>query len=212
MVQLAQMTRYVERTYACEDLLLVARQRDKLFVYFSHLVDSLCFFGKQYELDFSRFLPASPEQVLAQELPPAYAFQILRCELQPIFAMTPEMREQKIELFKLVVDTWLSRKKEAAITCEDAVGNKYWDETVFIEGKRQDIWKSLSPELYFIFWQTSLQSLVVPKAQYDDEINRLKEAIEKLKREEPRSKEGKFTKEIKKLMAQKQFLMNELKE
>ena len=41
--QLAQMAQYVQKTYECEEQLLVARQYDKLVSQFSHMVDSLRF-------------------------------------------------------------------------------------------------------------------------------------------------------------------------
>jgi hypothetical protein len=44
----------------------------------------------------------------------------------------------------------------------------------------QHIWKSISPELYSMFWSLSLDDIFVPKDTYNIHIKRLKKAIEDL--------------------------------
>lgn len=62
MVALGTMVKYIENSYSItNDLLLISRHKDKIHSYFSHLVDSLCFFGKENGFNFSDFLPNEPE-------------------------------------------------------------------------------------------------------------------------------------------------------
>jgi len=47
--------------------------------------------------------------------------------------------------------------------------------------KKEEVWKSMRPELYTIFWYINLQSLVVPEAQYKQELKRINDQMEILK-------------------------------
>jgi acetyl-CoA carboxylase alpha subunit len=52
----------------------------------------------------------------------------------------------------------------------------------------------------------------VPESQYEEEIKKLTEQIEKLKREDAKSKDAKVQKEIKKLNTQRQYMKSELQD
>jgi THO complex subunit 2 len=68
---------------------------------------------------------------------------------------------------------------------ENVKENDYWDEEKFVLLKKDSIWKSLKPEIYFIFWFMSLQNLVVCEQVYKDEIKRINEQIEETKNAKP---------------------------
>jgi len=172
MVTLGMLTKYIETSYTItDDLLLVSRHKDKIHSYFSHLVDTLCFFGKENDFNFSDFCPNEPEKIVSMHLTPAYSFQILRCNIPNIYDLTTEQRLHWTNIFKYVLDTNMERKLEAAREKAVELGDKlYWDEAKFLEQKKSEIWDKLNPSIYFIFWCISLHELQVPEKQYNAEI------------------------------------------
>jgi hypothetical protein len=61
------------------------------------------------------------------------------------------------------------QQKVLAVTAEKAEMNEYFDERGYLkELKSEDLWLSLNPKLYTIFWYLNLQSMLVPEAIYQD--------------------------------------------
>jgi len=50
----------------------------------------------------------------------------------------------------------LQTRLDVLKTNEQANENDYWDEEKFVQSKKDSVWKSLKPEIYFIFWYMSL--------------------------------------------------------
>mgnify|MGYP006889575701 CR=1 FL=1 len=71
MIQLAQQSQHVANTFESKSLIHVARQFDKMQVYFSHMVDTL-FFLAGSQKKFSQLLPPEPTKSLSLDyrLPP----------------------------------------------------------------------------------------------------------------------------------------------
>ena len=42
------------------------------------------------------------------------------------------------------------------------------------------MWRHLKPELYFVFWYTSIQSLLVPDKLYKEEIKSMADSVKEL--------------------------------
>ena len=72
-------------------MILVARQYDKMQVYFAHMVDTLKFLSATQK-KFATLLPENPARCLAHDyrLPPQQVFQIMRCALPPVYELTKE--------------------------------------------------------------------------------------------------------------------------
>ena len=105
MVGLVQQAQFVANKFDTDKLILVARQYDKMQVYFTHMVDSLKFLADSQK-KFSLLLPENPARSLSYDyrLPPQHVFQILRCGLPPIYKLTPEQFAEQVTDFRQVLD------------------------------------------------------------------------------------------------------------
>ena len=81
--------------------------------------------------------------------------------MPPIYKIKPENFNDYVFEFKRVLDYSMDSRLEIATGSQNAIDNEYWDEIKFIQVRKDDLWKSLKPEIYFIFWYMSIQNLVV---------------------------------------------------
>jgi hypothetical protein len=119
-------------------------------------------------------LPPKVERVLTvnYNLPPAYTMFIIRGSLKPIFELSESEFEQKVHMFKSILDMHLDQRLNA-VTDEKFEGNMYFDERLFIQSRKEEVWQCLNPKLYTIFWYLNLQNLIVPDDTYLDQIKKL---------------------------------------
>jgi hypothetical protein len=59
------------------------------------------------------------------------------------------------------------------VTDEKFEMNEYFDEREFLLSMKEEVWKSLNPKLYTIFWYLTLQQLVIPDDIYNKQIKKL---------------------------------------
>ena len=90
---------------------------------------------------------------------PELAFHIIRPSIKPIHSMTPEERNELIEMFKQSFDNFdpetMTKQKDPSnytIITPDFV----WKDI------KTQIWKNVTPELYTLFWALSLDNIYVP--------------------------------------------------
>ena len=81
--------------------------------------------------------------------------------MPPIYKIKPEEFNDYVEEFRKVLDYSMQSRIEVAESSQNAKDNDYWDELKFIKVRKDELWKSLKPEIYFIFWYMSIQNLVV---------------------------------------------------
>jgi hypothetical protein len=97
---------------------------------------------------------------------------IIRGSLKPIFELSESEFEQKVHMFKSILDMHLDQRLNA-VTDEKFEGNMYFDERLFIQSRKEEVWQCLNPKLYTIFWYLNLQNLIVPDDTYLDQIKKL---------------------------------------
>eukprot|EP01022_Parablepharisma_sp_SALTPOND_P003062 TRINITY_DN1121_c0_g1_i1.p1 TRINITY_DN1121_c0_g1~~TRINITY_DN1121_c0_g1_i1.p1 ORF type:complete len:867 (-),score=104.28 TRINITY_DN1121_c0_g1_i1:1480-4080(-) len=150
-----------------------------------------------------------PHDVVARfisqyKLAPETVFHILAPALKPLYEYSAEEYNKLISLAKEILDKHIANKLAEVNQKEPS---EYFDEPKFLQDKVENIWDSISPELYAIFWYLQLQDIVVPKERYDEEISKLNAEVTALQKE---LKEGKDenTQVAKKLERNKQIIAN----
>jgi hypothetical protein len=94
---------------------------------------------------------------------------IIRGSLKPIWELTEDEFNQKVHIFKSILDMHFEQRQRA-ITDEKFEANCYFNERGYIASLSQEVWTILNPQLYTIFWYINLQQLVVPDKIYQEQI------------------------------------------
>ena len=106
-------------------------------------------------------------------LPPSYTFFILRGSFQSIYKLTDSEFDDKVHMCKSILEMHIQQRilavehgEELPETDDNYKRNEYFDERAYLNGIKNDIWSSLNPKLYTIFWYLNLQCLLVPEDIY----------------------------------------------
>ena len=75
-------------------------------------------------------------------------------------------------MFKSILDMHLDQRLNS-IDDETYEKNIYFDERLFIQSRKEEVWQCLNPKLYTIFWYLNLQNLIVPDDMYIEQIKKL---------------------------------------
>jgi len=71
------------------------------------------------------------------------------------------------------------QQKVLAVTAESAEMNEYIDERSYLKDlTSENLWLSLNPKLYTIFWYLNLQSMLVPEGIYADQIKKIQKQVD----------------------------------
>jgi Transcription factor/nuclear export subunit protein 2 len=105
---------------------------------------------------------------------------IIRGGLKPIFLLTEDEFNQKVHMFKSILDMHLDQRL-AAVTDDKFEMNEYFNERLFVRSRKEEVWQVLNPKLYTIFWYLNLQNLIVPEDTYTDQIKKLQKQLDELK-------------------------------
>ncbi len=97
---------------------------------------------------------------------------IIRGSLKPIFELSESWFDQKVHMFKSILDMHLDKRLQA-VSDEKFEGNMYFNERLFIQSRKEEVWECLNPKLYTNFWYLNLQNLIVPDDTYLDQIKKL---------------------------------------
>jgi len=152
----------------------VSKWFDKTQLVFIQFTETLSFLEDLAE-KYALLLPPNPERVLTvnYNLPPSYTFFILRGSFKPIYELKEDEFNDKVHLCKSILDMHLQQRIQA-VTDEKDEQNEYFDERSYLATlKNEDLWSSLNPKLYTIFWYLNLQNLLVPETIYHDQIKKI---------------------------------------
>ena len=135
---------------------MISKLYDRTHFQFIQFTETLSYLDT-YER-YAQLLPAQVERVLSVDynLPPAYTMFIIRGSLKPIYLLNGEEEFGKmVHLFKSILDMHLDQRHKG-ITDEKFEENEYFDERSFIMSRKDEVWTSLNPKLYTIFWYMTL--------------------------------------------------------
>ena len=97
---------------------------------------------------------------------------IIRGSLKPIFELTESEFDSKVHMFKSILDMHLDQRLNS-IDDDTYEKNIYFDERLFVQSRKEEVWQCLNPKLYTIFWYLNLQNLIVPDDTYIEQIKKL---------------------------------------
>ena len=153
MANLAKLTQHIMHNVTAEKATVVSKLFDRTHFIFLQLTETLHTL-ESYQM-YQQLLPqhVAPEKVLTvnYKLPPPYTMFILRGGLKPIYELTADEFNQKVHIFKSILDMHLEQQA-LAVTDEKAEMNDYFDERAYIQSLKDEVWLSLDPRLYTIYW------------------------------------------------------------
>ena len=131
---------------------------------------------------FSKFLPnwTYDKYVLNYNCQPEVVYFLVRNTLKPIYEMTVTEYQDYSTQFSNVIDCYQSINKK---NFSDEFDTIYMEKSSLIDDMYRDIWKYISPELYFIFCSLQLKDIYVPVVNYEKEIEKNKKEMDKLNEE-----------------------------
>lgn len=176
MANLAKVSFHILHRLETEQMQLVSILYDRLhfiFLQFTETLQHLSYLEGS-DFDYLQLLPEKVERVLTvnYNLPPAHVMFLMRGSLKPIHQLTQSEFDEKVHIFKSILDMHLDQRVKA-VTDEVDKRNIYFDERAFMLSRKEEVWQCLNPKLYTIFWYLSLQQLVVPDEIYQDQIKKL---------------------------------------
>lgn len=116
-----------------------------------------------------------------------------------------------MHLCKSVLDLHL-QQKVLAVTAESAEMNEYFDERSYLKDlTSENLWLSLNPKLYTIFWYLNLQSMLVPEGIYADQIKKIQKQVDDVGASQQKSQAEKLKKQKQKLEEEKIGCLQEAK-
>jgi THO complex subunit 2 len=154
-----------------DQLRFLSSRHDELHLLYIQMSEFLMFAEKPPA--YKSLLPSNPLHVLSRTfgLDPEQIFQIVRHSLKPIYELTQEEYETKVNEFKDVIDYHLDQK----MLCKNTeCSNDYFNEKPYLEEQKSAIWNYISPELYMLFWYLQLSDIYCPEYKYKQSLEKLK--------------------------------------
>ena len=170
-----------------EDPKLLGTLHDRLHKYLIQFMDFLNFHsnGPQH---YCELLPNNPLKALTHEmrLTPEQAFAMVRPSLKPL----PQYNNEELNLLvadaKFVMDSYI--KNQQSYVFESMEKSSFIHEKSYIHERFADVWNTISPELYALFWLTGYGDIWTPVDSYKREIDRIQKEcdgmLEQIKYEE----------------------------
>jgi hypothetical protein len=190
----------------------VSKWFDKTQLVFIQFTETLSFLEDLAE-KYALLLPPNPERVLTvnYNLPPSYTFFILRGSFKPIYELKEDEFNDKVHLCKSILDMHLQQRIQA-VTDEKDEQNEYFDERSYLATlKNEDLWSSLNPKLYTIFWYLNLQNLLVPETIYHDQIKKIQKEIDEGGTASQKGQSDKLKKQKQKLVDEKASCLSDMR-
>ncbi len=159
-------------------------------------------------LIYSKFLPnwRLEKYVINYNLSPENIFYLVRNKIPPLYEMAEDEYSDIILQFSSVLDTYLNLNKKCA---DEEYDSLYIQKTPFLDDLYKEIWRFITPQLYFIFWSLQLKDIYCPFNIYDKEIEKNKKEIDKSNEESKTQEQTRNKKDIEKLYQNIKNLENE---
>lgn len=141
---------------------------NNLFMQFSQFLANEAESPEHYE----QLLPhnAVIRFVSRHKLAPETAFHLLNPALKPLYDCSSEEYGRLIELAKEVLERHIANQVTSASNKESS---EYFEEAKFLSAQIGNLWDTITPEFYGLFWFLELHDIVVPNERYDEEIAKL---------------------------------------
>eukprot|EP00826_Nyctotherus_ovalis_P047430 TRINITY_DN5453_c0_g1_i8.p1 TRINITY_DN5453_c0_g1~~TRINITY_DN5453_c0_g1_i8.p1 ORF type:complete len:1085 (+),score=310.03 TRINITY_DN5453_c0_g1_i8:465-3719(+) len=141
---------------------------NNLFIQFSQFLGNEAESPEHYE----QLLPhnAVARFVSQYKLAPETVFHLLNPAIKPLYECSPEEYDRLIELAKEVLERHIANQL-TNVTHKEA--SEYFDEEGFLNSRLSNLWDTITPELYGLFWLLELHDILVPAERYDEAIAKL---------------------------------------
>jgi hypothetical protein len=159
-------------------------------------------------INYAKLIPnwRLEKYVINYNLPPENIFYLVRNKISPLFDMIEQEYSDLILQYSSVLDSYLNLNKKCA---EENYESLYIQKGPFLDELYKEIWKYISPQLYFIFWSLQLKDIYAPINIYEKEIEKNKKDIEKSNDDTKIQEQARSKKDIEKLYQNIKNLENE---
>jgi THO complex subunit 2 len=141
---------------------------NSLFMQFSQFLANEAESAEHYE----QLLPhnAVVRLVTRHKLAPDTVFHLINPAIKPLYECNEEEYNKIMELAKEVLERYIANLVTSATSKEES---QYFNEAEYFSAKLGNLWDTITPEFYGLFWFLKLHDILVPSERYDDEVAKL---------------------------------------